>query len=272
MRAEVDQDTPLTAGLWVVSTAAIEDYQRAAAEMGVPMPTHHQATDAQIDAYFCVFAEPSVRAATIIALPAVRACVQGLEPHECLRLDAAVLLDRKQNRETVQLAVWRQGKSIQMAVSMEPYPPLIRKGNIYDRMPRYFIYAGLVFVPLNVEILKLFGRNWDADAPAFLRYTYKYKSIEKPSHLHVESVVLLRRLDHPINADMPKYKNMLVEKVNGKHITELKDLVSAIESNQDRFHVFEFESGIIHILDASKVADANAAILRQYGIPRDRRL
>ncbi len=189
-----------------------------------------------------------------------------------LRLDAGVLLDRKQNREPVNLEVWRQGKSIQMAVPMAPYPPLIRKGNIYDRMPRYFVYAGLVFVPLNVEILKLFGRDWDADAPALLRYTYKYKSIEKPSHLHEEPVVLLRRLEHPVNAEMPNFKNLLVQKVNGKPITNLGDLVSVIESSPGPFQVLEFESGIVHVLDADKVADANAVILRQYGIPRDRRL
>ena len=189
-----------------------------------------------------------------------------------LRLDAAVLLDRKQNRELVNLKVWRQRKSIQMTVPMAAYPPLIHKGNIYDRMPRYFVYAVLVFVPLNVEILKLFGRDWDANAPAVLRYTYKYKSIEMPNHLHVEPIVFLRRLDHPVNADMPNFKNLLVQKVNGKIIAKLEDLVSAIESNPGPFHLLEFETGIVHILDAAKVAAANADILRQYGIPRDRRL
>ncbi len=189
-----------------------------------------------------------------------------------LRLDAAVLLDRKQNREIVNLVVWRDGKTIQMAVPMRPYPPLIRKGNIYDRMPRYFVYAGLIFVPLNVEVLKLSGRNWAADAPALLRYTYQFKSIENPSHLNVEPIVFLRRLDHPVNADMPNFKNLLLQKVNGKAISKLEDLVSAIESNSGPFHVLEFESGIIHVLDAGKVAAANADILKQYGIPRDRRL
>jgi len=189
-----------------------------------------------------------------------------------LRLDAAVLLDRKQHREIVNLEVWRQGRSIQMAVPMAPYPPLIRKGNIYDRLPRYFVYAGLVFVPLNVEVLKLSGRDWNAKAPALLRYTYQYKSIEMPSHLHVESVVFLRRLDHPVNADMPNFKNLLVQKVNGKSITTLGDLVSAIESNPGPFHVLEFETGIVHVLDADKAESANADILKQYGIPIDRRL
>jgi S1-C subfamily serine protease len=189
-----------------------------------------------------------------------------------LRLDAAVLLDRKQNREIVNLDVWRQGKSIQMAVPMRPYPPLSRKGNIYDQLPRYFIYAGLVFVPLNVEVLKLSGRDWNTKAPALLRYTYKYKPIEMPSQLDVEPVVFLRRLDHPINADMPNFKNLLLQKVNGLAITKLEDLVSAIESNPGPFQVLEFEAGIVHILDSGKVAEANADILRQYGIPRDRRL
>jgi len=189
-----------------------------------------------------------------------------------LRLDAAVLLDRKQNREIVNLKVWREGRSIQMAVPMAPYPALIHKGNIYDCMPRYFVYAGLVFVPLNIEVLKLSGRDWDANAPASLRYTYQYKSIEMPSHLQAEPVVLLRRLNHPVNADMSNFKNLLLQKVNAQPITKLKDLVSAIESNPGPFHVLEFETGIIHILAAAKAAAAHADILRQYGLPGDRRL
>jgi len=189
-----------------------------------------------------------------------------------LRLDAAVLFDRKQNGAVVNLEVWRQGESMQLAVPMGSYAPMIRKGNIYDRMPRYFIYAGLVFVPLNVEVLKLSGRDWDTNAPALLRYTYKYKSIEMPSQLQVEPVVFLRRLDHPVNVDMPNFKNLLLQKVNGKTITKLGDLVTAIESNPGSFHVLEFETGIVHVLDAGKATAANEEILKQYGITRDRRL
>jgi S1-C subfamily serine protease len=191
---------------------------------------------------------------------------------EGLRLDASILLDRKQRGEAVRLAVWRKGDAVEIDVPMTTYPPLIRMGHIYDRMPRYFVYAGLVFVPLNVEILKLFGRNWGTDAPASLRYAYKYKPIEKPTDLHEEPVVFLRRLKHPVNADMPNFKNVLVETVNAKRITNLRDLVVAIESNQGKYHVLEFGKGIVHVLDAEKVAEANQDIMKQYGIQKDRRL
>jgi S1-C subfamily serine protease len=189
-----------------------------------------------------------------------------------LRLDASVLLDRKQKGERVQLHVWRQGKPLDLKLPMKGYSPLVRMGNIYDRMPSYFIYAGLVFVPLNVEVLKLFGRNWNNEAPASFRHAYRYKAIENPEHIHDEPVVMLRRLDHPVNINMAYSRNLMLERVNGRRITRLEDLVDAIESNQGEYQTLEFGGGIVHVLRTENAGAANDEILRRYGIQKDRRL
>ena len=88
-----------------------------------------------------------------------------------------------------------------------------------------------------------------------------------------ERVVLLRRLDHPVNTNMAWYRNQVLEKVNGKEIQDLNDLVRTIEGSQDRFLVFEFSgSGHFSVIDRQQAAAANQAILATYGVSKDRNL
>ena len=88
-----------------------------------------------------------------------------------------------------------------------------------------------------------------------------------------ERVVLLRRLDHPVNGGMAWFRNVVVERVNGRSINRLEDLIAATESNQGEFHVIELaHHRRLSVLDRKAADEANAEILRQYGIAKDRRL
>jgi hypothetical protein len=122
-------------------------------------------------------------------------------------------------------------------------------------------------------MLETFGQHWFSDADKQVMYEYFYRPYEDPSVQTRERVVLLRRLDHPVNADMAWYRNQVLEKVNGKEIADLNDLVHTIESSQDRFLVFEFAgSGHFSVLDRQAAAAANQAILTTYGVEKDRNL
>ena len=88
-----------------------------------------------------------------------------------------------------------------------------------------------------------------------------------------EDDVLLRRLDHPVNTNLAWYRNQVLERVNGKEIQDLNDLVRAIESSQERFLVFEFSgSGHFSVLDREAAQAANQTILTTYGVSKDRNL
>ena len=91
--------------------------------------------------------------------------------------------------------------------------------------------------------------------------------------LRGERIVLVRRLDHAVNADMAWYRNEVVAKVNGKKIGSLQDLIDAFESNHEPFHVMEFKNfGRFGVLDREEADHANQEILEQYGVTKDRRL
>ena len=86
--------------------------------------------------------------------------------------------------------------------------------------------------------------------------------------------VLARVLAHPINSEM-EVQSGILRKVNGAEIKSLPDLAAAIAAAREKkgqFIVFEYESGRLEALDLTEAEAANAAILKNYGITRDRRL
>jgi hypothetical protein len=65
---------------------------------------------------------------------------------------------------------------------------------------------------------------------------------------------------------------VVVERINGREIRSLADVVTAFDSNQERFDRLEFESAGTESLEREKAAQAHAEILKQYAIARDRSL
>ncbi len=181
-----------------------------------------------------------------------------------LRLDYNVVSDRYQVGERVPLDVWRRNERVSVEVLMAGDSPLIRYGEVYDQLPRYVVHAGLVFAPLNRETLV---------REQHLMYEFFYRPREEPEQYRGESVILLRKLDHPVNADMAWYRYLVVDRVNGHEINELEDLIDAFDSNEGRFHVLEFRYfGRFGVLDREAAEPAHAEILERYGVPADRRL
>ncbi len=190
-----------------------------------------------------------------------------------LRIPFGLLVDRRQIGESVRLRVLRSGERSDLDVPLAGYPWVRGHANAYDRLPRYYVYAGLVFVPLDLEVMKTFGQDWPAQADRALLYQFLFRPMEEPALLTEERVVLLRRLDHPVNADLAWFRNLAVERVNGKPIRRLEDLVEAIESNRGPFQVIEFSDyRRLGVLDREAADRANREILERYGVPRDRRL
>ncbi|NTW35472.1 MAG: trypsin-like serine protease, partial [Syntrophobacteraceae bacterium] len=187
-----------------------------------------------------------------------------------MRLDFGVLVDRKQVGDHLRLEVLRDGHSLQLSVPLGAYPVEGRFSHSYDVLPRYFVYAGLVFSPLSRDLLEATGPR--AAVPR-LAYELWHRSREEPESLSREPVVLLRRLDHPVNARSPWEANLLVERVNGRTVGSLRDLVKAIEENAEPFHVIEYAgAGGLTVFRREEADRANQEILRLYGIPSDRRL
>jgi S1-C subfamily serine protease len=182
------------------------------------------------------------------------------------------LLDLKQVGQTSRLVVWRGGREQTLTATSRRVTRFDNKRNRYGVAPRFVIYAGLVFMPLDTELLKTFGRGWAQSADRNLVWHQLFREAEQPETADREVVVLTRVLRHAANAQMTFTGPVVVERINGREIRSLADVVTAFDSNQERFDRLEFESAGTESLEREKAAQAHAEILKQYAIARDRSL
>jgi hypothetical protein len=181
--------------------------------------------------------------------------------------------DMKQVGEEVKVKVFRDGREETLRAASRHIPRLENRRNRYGVAPRYVVYAGLVFMPLDTELLKIWGRGWLNTADRNLVWHHLFREAEDPASADREVVVLTRVLRHAANSQLGFSGPVAVDKINGVPIRSLSDVVSAFEGNKERFHRLEFEdSAGIEVLDRDKAAAAHAEILKQYAIPRDRNL
>jgi PDZ domain len=65
----------------------------------------------------------------------------------------------------------------------------------------------------------------------------------------------------------------LVDRINGIHIDKLEDVIRAFETTTNTYHVIQFVSNhAFETLNRAEAESARAAILKTYGVPKDRRL
>ncbi len=189
------------------------------------------------------------------------------------RISFGLLVDRKQIGESVPIRLLRDGRRLEVDVPLISFPMGDAHGHVYDRLPRYYIYGGLVFVPLNLEMLKTYGGDWAAKAGKEILYEFLLRPMIQPELIQQERVVLLRRLKHPVNSDMAFFRNQVLERVNGKAITCLEDLVETLENHQGDFHLIEFSNRRrIGVINRQEADAAHQEILDRYGIQEDRNL
>jgi hypothetical protein len=187
------------------------------------------------------------------------------------RVSGALAFQLAQNSEKVPVLVWRDGTEQEVSLPVYVYENDRAAGNQYT-LPRYYVYAGLVFVPLSMDYIRTLGST-PMDAPPELLYELFYRRHEDPKGARSEPVVLASVLADAANANVATAGRLLVDKVNGVRIDRLEDVIRALEKNDGRFDKIEFvPHGYFESLDRSEVAKANGRILKNYSIASDRRL
>ncbi|HYN04084.1 MAG TPA: trypsin-like peptidase domain-containing protein [Vicinamibacteria bacterium] len=182
-------------------------------------------------------------------------------------------IDMLQVGAPVRFVVWRDGKERSLEAPARRIARYDRNRNQYGVAPDYVVYAGLVFMRLEAELLKTLGRGWPQSANRDLVWDQLFREAERPEEADREVIVLTRVLRHAVNSQMAMALPLGVVRINGRPIHSLADVVEAFASNRERFHRIEFEGdGGIEALDRERADAAHPEILRQYAIPHDRKL
>ena len=181
-------------------------------------------------------------------------------------------IDMLQVGDRAHFTVWRGGKELRVEAPARRIARYDKNRNRYGIAPDYVVYAGLVFMKLEVELLKTLGRGWPQTANRDLVWHQLFREAEDPQEADREVIVLTRVLRHAVNSQMSLNTPVGVEKINGQTIRSLADVTKAFSANHDRFHTIELEGdGGIEALDRARAEAAHPEILKQYAIPSDHR-
>jgi len=189
------------------------------------------------------------------------------------RVDAGVAFNFAQMNESVQLRLWRDGAEVEFGMPLRVCQAGRGAGFQYDLLPRYLVYAGLVFTPLSLDYLRSAGIDPSDPAHSDLVYELRFRPQESPGTARPEPIMLASVLPDVVNANFGVRGRAFVDRINGVRIERLEDVIRAFEGNQQPFDVFEFAPHrTVECLQRSGLAEANEGILKKYAIAQDRRL
>ena len=170
--------------------------------------------------------------------------------------------------ETVTLSLLREGQPIEITATLtrEEEDAKLVPAQLFDKAPNYLVKGGFVFQELSRPILQGFGDDWRSRAP--LNLLDAYENPEKYQDSLRRVVFLSGVIPTPATVGYERLRNLIVQKVNGRPVTDMKSLIAAFDENTDELHSVEFadENLTVHLDDT--IATAVDSQLLQRGISR----
>jgi S1-C subfamily serine protease len=183
------------------------------------------------------------------------------------RVDMPEVVERKFKGDKVKLDIWRNKQSVTANVQLDTVLPYLIQGHSYDVRPRFVVYGGLLFQPLNLELIEAYQPS-----DLRLRHFFDFFVLEQIYLEHPEVVVLTNILPDPINTYLAPYRGSIVDEINGKKIRTLDDLANALAEPLDRFVINMIGDGPPLVLDPKQVEAARARIKQRYNVIQEQNL
>lgn len=174
-------------------------------------------------------------------------------------------IDLKQIGDSVSVRLSRQGQvhEVELTAQGRQASYSLVRGEQFDQLPEYYIYGGILFVPLNMNLIKRWGADWTRTAPVNLLHARsQWSSPEKQ-----EVVVALQVLAADVNLGYHDVRNWIVDSVNGTPVRDFYQFTRQLRDNADPFVVFRGESGYQVVVNHQQALATETAILNQYRIP-----
>lgn len=181
------------------------------------------------------------------------------------RIDYAYVVSLRHCGEQLPIKVWRKHQVLELEVKLRPPQHLVSEDR-YDVKPTYFLFGGLLFVPLTRDYLKTWGQHWWAAAPHSLmaRYETGVRTAQRR-----EVVVLQKVLADRANLGYHEVESLEITRVQGTPIRDLKHMIQVL-SKDSEYVCFEAADGMQIVLDRDQAIERTPHIMQRFGVPRDR--
>ncbi|MEI6035897.1 MAG: trypsin-like peptidase domain-containing protein [Verrucomicrobiae bacterium] len=179
----------------------------------------------------------------------------------------AEVVERKFKGDTVAVDVLRGGKPLQLRVPLNGPWPFTLHSNAYDEDPRFILFAGLLFQPVD--------QNWMSEYQPDdlrLRYTFDFFVEDKIYKERPEIIALSGILADPVNAYANDFRHAIVDEINGRKILKLSDAADEFAKPADYYVIKMAGSGRPIVLERKAVEEARQRILSRYGVTKEQKL
>ena len=186
------------------------------------------------------------------------------------RTSVSYYIQAHQLGDPLEAEILREGKRQPVSVTLSrPFEEdRLIPAEQYDVLPSYYVYGGLVLCPLTLNLLKSWGQNWYDAAPeelvAMLGFNHRVDERD-------EVVLVLKVLAADTNRGYQDISTWVVESVDGRKVTSLRQLVGLLEAgNGAPFAVLKSPRGHEIVLDRQRARESRDEILATYRVPSDR--
>lgn len=193
------------------------------------------------------------------------------------------LIERKQCGASMKFEVFRYGESKTIIVPLLKCRDPFAYRYEYDQRPEYFIYGGLVFTPISLNLLAQTGKELNQPASQHLLYYSQFAKIDGLFNLRSperaaprdgagysnqnQFVVLSDRLAHRVNTYDSQFIHKTVFEINGRPIRQMSDLPQAFSMPSNNLHVIRFkETSVVLTMEAEEAQKADREIRRRYNV------
>ncbi|KAG9446867.1 hypothetical protein H6P81_012995 [Aristolochia fimbriata] len=173
------------------------------------------------------------------------------------------LVSMKKPNEIAQVKILRNGVEQEVSITMRPLQALVPVHQ-FDKLPSYYIFAGLVFIPLTQPYLHEYGEDWYNTSPRRLCERALRELPKKPSQ---QLVILSQVLMDDVNAGFERLSELQVKKVNGVEVENLKHLRRLVEDCREESMRFDLDDERVIALNYETAKIATSRILKRHRIP-----
>ena len=177
------------------------------------------------------------------------------------------VVERKFRGEKAKLVILRDRKKQTLEVPLDDPWPFTLQSNAYDEKPRFVLYGGLVFQPVDQNFLR------DHD-PSNQRLSYSFDFfVEDGIYRDREELVVLSNiLPDPVNAHAEDFRYSLINEINGRRIRTLLDVAEAFAKPEDYYVIKTADVGPPIVLERKAVEAARKNIHSRYGVSSEQNL
>lgn len=191
---------------------------------------------------------------------------RSIEVRRDLRTNFKHTIDQHHVGEKIKVTLSRNGNihKVEITTGKRLNSYSLVKREQFDQLPEYFIYGGVVFAPLNMNLIKRWGNDWHSKAPiAFLNARDRWASEQKQ-----ELVVAIKVLAADVNLGYHDWKNWPIESINDTPVKNFAHFCELLRNVSTEHVIFKDEDGFQMVVNHHQAQTTEKEIMALYQVPQ----